>query len=34
MKYTIVYIVIVAFLAALIVLPALFRDTIKLNCDM
>ncbi|KAH8833629.1 1,3-beta-glucan synthase [Flagelloscypha sp. PMI_526] len=32
MKYTIVYVVVVSFLASLIVLPALFRDTIKFDC--
>ncbi|KAJ7063291.1 1,3-beta-glucan synthase [Mycena amicta] len=34
MKYTVVYIVVVAFLAALVVLPALFRDTITFNCTL
>ncbi|KAJ7632608.1 1,3-beta-glucan synthase [Roridomyces roridus] len=33
-KYSIVYVVVVAFLAALIVLPALFRDTITFTCTL
>ncbi|EMD38542.1 glycosyltransferase family 48 protein [Gelatoporia subvermispora B] len=33
-KYTIVYIIVVAGLAALIVLPALFRDDIKFTCTL
>ncbi|KAF7338305.1 Glycosyltransferase family 48 protein [Mycena venus] len=33
-KYSIVYVVVVAFLAALIVLPALFRDLITFNCTL
>jgi len=33
-KYTIVYVVCVSFLAGLIVLPALFRDHITLNCSI
>ncbi|KAJ7774626.1 glycosyltransferase family 48 protein [Mycena maculata] len=33
-KYSIIYVVVVAFLAALIVLPALFRDTITFNCTL
>ncbi|OSD01537.1 glycosyltransferase family 48 protein [Trametes coccinea BRFM310] len=34
LKYTLVYIIVVAFLAALIVLPALFRDHITFNCTV
>ncbi|KAJ7940649.1 glycosyltransferase family 48 protein [Mycena leptocephala] len=34
LKYSIVYVVVVAFLAALIVLPALFRDVITFNCTL
>ncbi|KAJ3484001.1 hypothetical protein NLI96_g5935 [Meripilus lineatus] len=34
LKYTVVYIVVVAGLAALIVLPALFRDHITFNCTI
>nr|QIR82081.1 1,3-beta-D-glucan synthase [Grifola frondosa] len=34
LKYTFVYVVVVAFLAALIVLPALFRDHITLHCTV
>ncbi|KAJ7273703.1 glycosyltransferase family 48 protein [Mycena haematopus] len=33
-KYSIVYVVVVSFLAALIVLPALFRDLITFNCTL
>jgi len=33
-KYSVVYVVVVAFLAALIVLPALFRDLITFNCTL
>ncbi|TFK76456.1 glycosyltransferase family 48 protein [Pluteus cervinus] len=33
-KYTLVYLVVVAFLASLIVLPALFRDHITFNCQV
>ncbi|KAK7446371.1 1,3-beta-D-glucan synthase [Stygiomarasmius scandens] len=33
-KYTFVYTIVVAFLAALIVLPALFRDHITFNCSI
>lgn len=34
MKYTIVYVVVIAFLAALIVLPALMRDRITFDCSI
>ncbi|KAJ6547553.1 1-3-beta-glucan synthase [Mycena capillaripes] len=34
MKYSVIYVVVVAFLAALIVLPALFRDVITFNCTL
>ncbi|KAJ7449800.1 1,3-beta-glucan synthase [Mycena latifolia] len=34
MKYSVIYVVVVAFLAALIVLPALFRNTITFNCTL
>ncbi|KAJ7046771.1 1,3-beta-glucan synthase [Mycena alexandri] len=34
LKYSIVYVVVCAFLAALIVLPALFRDLITFNCTL
>ncbi|KAL1660315.1 glycosyltransferase family 48 protein [Schizophyllum commune] len=34
MKYTVVYIVVVAFLVALIALPALFRESIHFNCQI
>ncbi|KAJ7343495.1 glycosyltransferase family 48 protein [Mycena albidolilacea] len=33
-KYSVVYVLVVAFLAALIVLPALFRDLITFNCTL
>ncbi|KAK7014870.1 glycosyltransferase family 48 protein [Favolaschia claudopus] len=33
-KYSFVYVIVVAFLAALIVLPALFRDLITFNCTV
>ncbi|KAF9069635.1 1,3-beta-glucan synthase [Rhodocollybia butyracea] len=33
-KYTIIYILVVAFLVALILLPALFRNDIKFNCSI
>ncbi|KAJ7097938.1 glycosyltransferase family 48 protein [Mycena belliarum] len=34
MKYSVIYVVVVALLAALIVLPALFRNTITFNCTL